>query len=90
MFLALDSKYGNRVAIKKTRVYREHKGLQNEVHILKQCDSDFIVRYYDTFCDQDLLYVSHSRLDHGVDRYGVLSIRFVGIPSGKGCPIHRT
>ena len=90
MYLALDSKYGNRVAIKKTRVYKEHKGLQNEVHILKQCDSDFIVRYYDAFCDRDSFYVSHSRLDDGVDRYGVLSIRFVCIPSGKGDSIHRT
>ena len=90
MYLALDSKYGNRVAVKKTRVYKEHKGLQNEVHILKQCDSDFIVRYYDAFCDQDSFYVSHSRLDHGIDCYGVLSIRFVGIPSGKGDSIHRT
>ena len=90
MYLALDSKYGNRVAVKKTRVYKEHKGLQNEVHILKQCDSDFIVRYYDAFCYQDFFYVSHSRLDHGVDRYGVLSIRFVGVPSGKGYPLHRT
>ena len=90
MYLALDSKYGNRVAIKKTRAYKEHQGLQNEVRILKQCDSDFIVRYYDTFCDKDCFYVSHSRLDDGVDRYGVLSIRFVGIPSGKGYPLHRT
>ena len=90
MYLALDSKYGNRVAVKKTRAYKEQEGLQDEVHILKQCDSDFIVRYYDTFCDQDSFYVSHSRLDHGVDCYGVLSIRFVGIPSGKLYPIHRT
>ena len=90
MYLALDSKYGNRVAVKKTRAYKEQEGLQDEVHILKQCDSDFIVRYYDAFCDQDSFYVSHSRLDHGVDRYGVLSIRFVGVPSGKGYPLHRT
>jgi hypothetical protein len=37
----------------------ELKGIQAEIDILKQCDSEFVVRYYDSFFTGDEPWVSH-------------------------------
>ena len=60
VFRAVDSRSGNSVALKKARVYGDHNDLLKEGTFLKQCNSNFIVKYYDMFYDQNAFYVTYS------------------------------
>ena len=46
--------------MKKARVYVDHNDLLKEGNFLKQCNSNFIVKYYDMFYDQNAFYVTYS------------------------------
>ena len=46
--------------MKKARVYVDHNDLLKEGNFLKQCNSSFIVKYYDMFYDQNAFYVTYS------------------------------
>ena len=47
MFVALDKISNDLVAIKRVKMVMEDTGIETELELLKECQSNFLVRYYD-------------------------------------------
>ena len=57
VFVALDKASNDLVAIKRVRVMTEDDAIANESKMLKECQSRFIVRYYDVLRREGELWV---------------------------------
>lgn len=68
----LENRY---VAIKKVRMLVDTRYAEGESKILKSCNSEFVVRYYDMIQMEDMIWVMIRGMPHGTDCYGVLSLR---------------
>ena len=47
VYLALDKKSNDQVVVKRVQMKMDDSTVQNEVKMLKECGSKYIVRYYD-------------------------------------------
>ena len=47
VYLALDKKSNDQVVVKKVQMKVDDSTVQNEVKMLKECGSKYIVRYFD-------------------------------------------
>ena len=47
VFVALDKISNDLVAIKRVKMVMEDTGIETELELLKECQSHYIVRYYD-------------------------------------------
>ena len=57
VFVALDKTSNDLVAIKRVRVMTEDDAIANESKMLKECQSRFVVRYYDVLKREGELWV---------------------------------
>ena len=57
VFVALDKKSNNLVAIKKVRITMSSEGIESESRMLKSCVSKFIVRYCDVVVKDNEVWV---------------------------------
>ena len=76
MYKALDVKSKDYVALKKLHAGVPFDRLQNESKLLKECNSNYIVRYKDVIWNENELWVPRVVVDEAVDCDGVLSLRF--------------
>ena len=74
VFVALDKKSNDLVAIKKVKPLLNEDRLENEWKLLKECQSRYIVRYYDVLRREGELWVRYVDLGNDVDCDGVLSL----------------
>ena len=74
VFVALDKKSNNLVAIKTVKPLLNEDRLENEWKLLKECQSCYIVRYYDVLRREGELWVRYVDLGNDVDCDGVLSL----------------
>ena len=58
MFAALDKTSHMLVAIKKVKLLSDDKRIEKESELLKECQSRYIVRYYDVLRREGELWVS--------------------------------
>ena len=78
VFVALDKKSNDLVAIKKVKPLLNEDELENEWKLLKECQSRYIVRYYDVLRREAEFWVRCVDLGNDVDCDGVLSLWFCG------------
>ena len=57
MFVALDKSSNDLVAIKRVKMMMEDSEIASESELLKQCQSRYIVRYYDVLRREGELWV---------------------------------
>ena len=57
MFVALDKSSNDLVAIKRVKMMMEDSEIANESELLKECQSRYIVRYYDVLRREGELWV---------------------------------
>lgn len=75
MYKALDVKSKDYVALKKLHAGVPFDRLQNESKLLKECNSNYIVRYKDVIWNENELWVPRVAVDDAVDCDGVLPLR---------------
>ena len=63
MFAALDKKSNDLVAIKRVKMVMEDDQIASESKLLKECQSRYIVRYYDVLRREGELWVCMVRMD---------------------------
>ena len=66
------------VALKKLHAGVPFDRLQNESKLLKECKSNYIVRYKDVIWNENELWVPRVVVDEAVDCDGVLPLRLCG------------
>ena len=74
VFVALDKKSNDLVAIKKVKPLLNEDKLENEWKLLKECQSRYIVRYYDVLRRDGEFWVRLVVLGNAVDCDGILSL----------------
>ena len=74
VFVALDRKSNDLVAIKKVKPLLNEDKLENEWKLLKECQSRYIVRYYDVLRRDGEFWVRLVVLGNAVDCDGILSL----------------
>ena len=57
VFVALDKRVNDVVAIRKVKMVMEDKWIASESKLLKECQSRYIVRYYDVLQREGKLWV---------------------------------
>ena len=57
MFVALDKSSNDLVAIKRVKMMMDDSEIANESELLKECQSRYIVRYYDVIRREGELWV---------------------------------
>ena len=57
VFVALDKKSNDLVAIKRVKMVMEDEEIASESKLLKECQSRFVVRYYDVLRREGELWV---------------------------------
>ena len=82
VFVALDKKSNDLVAIKRVKPLLNEDELENEWKLLKECQSRYIVRYYDVLRREAEFWVRCVDLGNDVDCDGVLSLRVAAIVFG--------
>ena len=63
VFAALDKKSNDLVAIKRVKMVMEDDQIASESKLLKECQSRYIVRYYDVLRREGELWVCMVRMD---------------------------
>ena len=63
MYMALDERANELVAIKKMRLLERVDSLMKEAELLKSCISRYIVRYYDAVMKDNELWVRNALTD---------------------------
>ena len=63
VFVALDKKSNDLVAIKRVKMVMEDDQIASESKLLKECQSRYIVRYYDVMRMESELWVCMVRMD---------------------------
>ena len=63
MFVALDKSSNDLVAIKRVKMVMEDDQIASESKLLKECQSRYIVRYYDVMRMESELWVCMVRMD---------------------------
>ena len=63
VFVALDKKSNDLVAIKRVKMVMEDEEIASESKLLKECQSRYIVRYYDVMKMESELWVCMVRMD---------------------------
>ena len=71
----MDVKSKDYVALKKLHAGVPFDRLQNESKLLKECNSNYIVRYKDVIWNENELWVPRVAVDDAVDCDGVLPLR---------------
>ena len=75
VFVALDTKSNDLVAIKRVKPLLNEDKLENEWKLLKECQSRYIVRYFDVLRREGEFWVRLVVLGNDVDCDGILSLR---------------
>ena len=57
MFVALDKRSNDFVAIKRVKMVMEDTGIETELELLKECQSRYTARYYDVLRREGELWV---------------------------------
>ena len=57
VYLAVDKTVNHEVAIKKVEMAATDEQYENEWKTLRECKSDYVVKFYDAFCTGDELWV---------------------------------
>ena len=83
VFVALDKKSNDLVAIKRVKPLLNEDRLENEWKLLRECQSRYIVRYYDVLRIEGELWVRLAVLSNDVDCDGVLPLRITAIVFGS-------
>ena len=78
MFVALDKSSNDLVAIKRVKMVMEDEEIASESKLLKECQSRYIVRYYDVLRREAEFWVRCVDLGNDVDCDGVLSLWVCG------------
>ena len=78
VFVALDRTSNDLVAIKRVKMVMEDDQIASESKLLKECQSRYIVRYYDVLRREGELWVRYVDLGNDVDCDGVLSLWVCG------------
>ena len=78
VFVALDKKSNDLVAIKRVKMVMEDGEIASESKLLKECQSRYIVRYYDVLRREVEFWVRCVDLGNDVDCDGVLSLWVCG------------
>ena len=73
VFVALDKSSNDLVAIKRVKMVMEDDQIASESKLLKECQSRYIVRYYDVLKREGELWVRMVRMNDELDCDGVLS-----------------
>lgn len=63
MYMALDKRSNELVAIKRMRLFERDDSLMKEPELLKSCISRYIVRYYDALMKYNELWVRNALTD---------------------------
>ena len=63
MYMALDKRANELVAIKRVRLFERGDSLMKESELLKSCISRYIVRYYDALMKDNELWVRNALTD---------------------------
>ena len=64
VFVALDKASNDLVAIKRVKMVMEDEEIASESKLLKECQSRYIVRYYDVLRREGELWVCMVRMDY--------------------------
>ena len=63
MFVALDKSSNDLVAIKRVKMVLDGNAVESESRLLKECQSRYIVRYYDVLRREGKLWVRMVRMN---------------------------
>ena len=78
VFVALDKSSNDLVAIKRVKMVMEDDQIASESKLLKECQSRYIVRYYDVMRREGELWVRMVRMNDELDCDGILPLWVCG------------
>ena len=87
VFVAMDKASNELVAIKRIELLSDDKYIENESQLLKECQSRYIVLYYNMIRKESELWVSPLLFGNGLDCDGVLPLWFDSSASEEGLPV---